>query len=109
MGRLVDLEKLNRLDWLISHAATGTPEELARQLDKSPRSVYELIAFLKEEMDAPIVYSKTRESYVYEYPTNFILDLNATIRSKKNYKKNTTAVWSQSGNVSLHRKGIFKK
>ena len=54
-------------------ASTGSPEDLAERLGMSRSSLFELIAFLKEEMRAPIIYSKNRQSYMYEYPPNFYL------------------------------------
>ena len=73
MRRLVDLVKLARLDNLIRHAATGSPEELAERLEMSRSSLFELISFMKEEMRAPIMYNRNRLSYVYEYVPKFYL------------------------------------
>lgn len=73
MKRLVDLAKLARLDDLIRRAATGTPEKLAEHLEMSRSSLFEMIAFLKEEMGAPIIYLKCRPSYVYSYIPKFYL------------------------------------
>ena len=73
MKRLIDLVKLDRLDNLIRRAATGCPEDLADRLGMSRSSLFELIAFLREEMKAPITYSKNRPSYVYEYTPKFYL------------------------------------
>jgi len=73
MKRLVDLIKLDRLDYLIRRAATGTPEELAKRLEMSRSSLFELITFLKEDMRAPIVYIRSRPSYVYSYTPQFYL------------------------------------
>ena len=73
MRHLVNLVKLSRLDYLIRHAATGIPKELAEQLDISQSSLFELIAFLKEEMNAPILYNKVRSSYMYLYTPKFYL------------------------------------
>ena len=73
MKKLIDLVKLNRLDQLIRRKVTGTPDELARRLEMSRSSLFEMIAFLKEEMKAPIVYISSRPSYVYEYTPRFFL------------------------------------
>ena len=48
MKRLIDLVKLDRLDHLIRRASTGTPEELAKRLEMSRSSLFELITYLKE-------------------------------------------------------------
>ncbi len=73
MRRLIDLVKLARLDNLIRRQATGNPEELAERLELSRSSLFEIIAFLKEEMGAPIRYNRYRPSYVYEYTPKFNL------------------------------------
>ena len=59
MKRLVDLIKLDRLDALVRRQATGSPEQLSGRLGMSRSSLFELIAFLRDEMQAPIRYSKS--------------------------------------------------
>lgn len=44
---------------------TGSPKQLASKLGITERSVYNYIAFMKKEMEAPIVYNYQRLSYVY--------------------------------------------
>ena len=73
MKKLVDLVKLDRLDGLIRRAATGSPEELAKRLGMSRSSLFEFIAYLKEEMRAPIIYNAARPSYMYSYTPKFYL------------------------------------
>ena len=73
MRRLVDLVKLARLDDLIRRKATGSPVELAERLDLSRSSLFEIIAFLKDEMRAPIIYDRNRPSYIYSYTPKFYL------------------------------------
>jgi len=71
--KLVNLVTIDRLDRLIRHKATGTPTELASRLEMSRSSLFELIAFLKDEMKAPITYIGSRPSYVYTYTPKFYL------------------------------------
>ena len=73
MKRLIDLVKLDRLDHLIRHAATGTPEELAERIEMSRSSLFELITYLREDMGAPIIYISSRPSYMYSYTPKFHL------------------------------------
>lgn len=73
MKRLVDLIKLDRLDALVRRQATGSPEQLSGRLGMSRSSLFELIAFLRDEMQAPIRYSKNLRSYIYEYVPKFYL------------------------------------
>jgi len=71
--RLLDLNNINRLDALIRRNATGNPEELAERLEMSRSSMFELIAYLKEELNAPIVYDHDKRSYVYTFTPKFHL------------------------------------
>jgi hypothetical protein len=71
--KFVDLITLDRLDNLIRMQATGTPIALAERLKMSRSSLFELISFLRDGMQAPIRYCKYRISYVYDYPPKFYL------------------------------------
>jgi predicted DNA-binding transcriptional regulator YafY len=73
MKKLIDLAILDRLDRLIRRKATGSPAELAKRLGVSRSTLFELIAYLKDEMRAPIIYVGGRQSYVYEYTPKFYL------------------------------------
>lgn len=74
MKRLIDLIKLDRLDHLIRGKATGSPKELAKRLGLSRSSLFELISFLRIEMDAPIRYDQYSCSYEYKYVPKFHLN-----------------------------------
>ncbi|NJM16611.1 MAG: HTH domain-containing protein [Bacteroidales bacterium] len=53
-----------RLDFLISHKSTGTPEQLARKLNTSKRHLFNYLSDMKE-LGKNISYSKSSQSYVY--------------------------------------------
>lgn len=55
-----------RLHELIITKQTGVPRRLAQKLEISERSVHYYIAFMKNEMKAPIVYDGKLETYLYE-------------------------------------------
>jgi len=55
-----------RLHELITIKATGTPKQLGQKLELSERSVHYYIAFMKNEMKAPVVYDSKQETYWYE-------------------------------------------
>lgn len=55
-----------RLHELIVTRQTGTPKQLALKLEISERSVHYYIAYMKNEMKAPIVYDYKNETYLYE-------------------------------------------
>jgi len=58
-------DKLERINKLIRLKATGTPKELAQQLNTTERTIYRIIKQLKE-MGCPIYYDTIRGSYCYE-------------------------------------------
>jgi len=62
---------LDRIDYLIQRHATGTPKQLAHKLNLSERMVYNYILVLKTEFNAPIVYSRTLQSYMYTEQVTF--------------------------------------
>ena len=74
MKKLIDLKKVCLLDKLIRTQATGNHEELAKKLGVSRSSMYELISYLREEMNAPIIFDTHQDRYVYAYPPRFHLD-----------------------------------
>jgi hypothetical protein len=87
MRRFVDLIKLKRLDQMIRSKATGAPDDFAKHLGMSRSSLYEMLAFLKEEMKAPIIYDGYKPSYVYQYTPRFHLGFERleTIEKTGNY------------------------
>jgi transcriptional antiterminator len=57
-----------RIHEMISMENTGKPCDLAELLKVSERTVYNYIAFMKEELNAPISYSPFKKSYYYNEP-----------------------------------------
>jgi len=62
----MDIRVFIRLHELIVTKRTGPPKELAQKLDISDRSLHYYIAFMKNEMKAPIVYDNKLSTYIYE-------------------------------------------
>lgn len=58
------LTKLEYLNQLIAKETTGSAKELARKLNVTERTVYNLLETIKE-FGTEITYSKDRQSYVY--------------------------------------------
>lgn len=54
-----------RIDSLISRGNTGSPKQLGERLGLSERAAFKYLKFMKEELDAPIEYSKSSCSYKY--------------------------------------------
>lgn len=57
-------ERIAKFDYLVSHNMTGTPGELATQLNLSKRQLYNFLNELKE-MNVPVKYSKEKQCYHY--------------------------------------------
>lgn len=56
--------RLETLDYLIFSRSTGTPDQLARRLSISKRSLYEFLALMKD-LGAPIAYNRALRTYYY--------------------------------------------
>jgi len=67
------LDILSRIDFFISHRATGTPQQFASKMGMSKRMLYHYLKFLKEDFKAPINYSRSQSTYHYQTPVK--LDL----------------------------------
>lgn len=61
----MDIQTIIRIDQLIRKKATGSPSELGLKLGMSERAAYKYLKFMKEEMNAPIEYSKMKSTYNY--------------------------------------------
>jgi len=66
------IKRLERLDYLCRSRSTGTPAELARKLSLSKSQVYQVIKSMKQDLGAPIYYSRTHQSYIYNGNKRFI-------------------------------------
>ena len=62
----MDIRVFIRLHELIKAKQTGAPKELAQKLEISERSVNYYMAFMRNELNAPIVYDRKLETYLYE-------------------------------------------
>lgn len=68
--------RLETLDNLIRTRSTGTPENLAKRLSISVRSLYHFLDVMRD-LGAPICYNKASQSYYYKESGSF------SIRFKK--------------------------
>ena len=59
--------------------SSGTPKELALKLNVSERTIYSYIYFMKRELNAPIIYSRLKGTYLYDTKCN----INFTHNKKK--------------------------
>jgi hypothetical protein len=72
MTREEKIEVLERIHHLIRRRGTGKPCELAKRLQLSERTIYNLISEMKL-MNAPIFYCNERNSYCYEFEVEFVI------------------------------------
>jgi len=61
----VDLILLKRMHESINTGSTGCPNYFASKMGVSRRLLLEILKLLKEEFNAPIEYSRSRETYYY--------------------------------------------
>jgi hypothetical protein len=69
-GNLEFLRKLSYIDFLISHKATGNIQNFTQKIEVSKSTLMEYLKTMREELGAPIVYSKSLNCYYYEYEWN---------------------------------------
>jgi Mn-dependent DtxR family transcriptional regulator len=72
------LGNIERVDGLIRRKQTGPPKRLAHKLGMSERSVYRLIARMRE-MELPIYYCRQTESYTYEQAVKIEFEIRVGI------------------------------
>lgn len=71
MSRLTkQIALIERIDQLIRLRATGTPKQLAGRLEISEATLFRIIDTMKE-LNAPVYYDFTAQSYLYEEETSF--------------------------------------
>jgi predicted DNA-binding transcriptional regulator YafY len=63
-------DRLQSIDRLIRKKGTGTPQQFARRLQISERSLFKYLELMKD-LDAPIKYSNKKQSYYYEEEGGF--------------------------------------
>jgi transcriptional antiterminator len=62
----MDIRVFIRLHELIQKKQTGNLKQLAQKLEISERSVNYYIAFMRNDLKAPIIYDRKLEMYLYE-------------------------------------------
>jgi transcriptional antiterminator len=62
----MDIIKIIQIDEVIKGGRSGTPKQLSEKLQISERMLYYIINFMKEELEAPIKYSRVKQRYYYE-------------------------------------------
>jgi hypothetical protein len=77
------LNRIQRLDALIRRKSTGSPKELAQKLGISERWLYIFLDELKQELDCPIRYDRSRRSYVYKEPGSILLNFQRELSDKE--------------------------
>lgn len=65
----IDLKKVLRMDFMIQHRCTGTPEEFAKKLELSRSSFFEYLAYFRYELGIEILYDRYQGTYHYDGDT----------------------------------------
>ena len=76
----VDIRTIIKIDDLIKREASGNPMKLAQRLGISERAAYKYLKFMKEELKAPIEFSKSAGSYKYNRVGEFCFKWKNNIR-----------------------------
>lgn len=66
MRKLINIEKLLRMDNLIRRKSSGLPEKFASRLGISRSTLFEYLLYLKEEFMATIHYNRYTQNYEYK-------------------------------------------
>lgn len=70
MDFLTQLKRIERINQLVKTKPTGSPAQLAHQLELSERRVYQLINLIKT-LGGPIYFDKEYNSYCYSDNIDF--------------------------------------
>jgi hypothetical protein len=66
--------RIIRLHDFIQLEKTGNPKALGFKLGISTRKLYQYIAFMKQELNVPIVYERQKQSYKYSAKCSLCFD-----------------------------------
>jgi hypothetical protein len=61
----MNIIKIQQLIELIEKGETGKPKQIAIQLGVTERQLYKYLDILKSEFNAPIKYSRSKETYFF--------------------------------------------
>ncbi len=61
----MNIQKMKHFIYLVQKERTGNPLEAARKLEVSERMIYNYVAILKKEFNAPIDYNRIKKSYCF--------------------------------------------
>lgn len=66
----MDIRLIIKIHENIELAATGNPKQFSCKLNVSERTLYNYLAFMKNELKAPIVFDEVKQSYLYNEKCN---------------------------------------
>ena len=62
----MDIRKIKKIDQLICKKHTGGPKQLALKIECSERMIFKYLKYMREELDAPIEFSRDQSTYCYK-------------------------------------------
>jgi len=72
----LNIRVIIRIHDLICLEQTGKPSQFAEKIGISKRTLYEYLSFMKNELNAPIVFNREKESYEYYMECGFCFVLS---------------------------------
>jgi len=101
----VNILLLKRIHEGILTGATGSPVNFAKKLDISRSQLLKMMKFFREELDAPIDYSRPKSSYYYTEDCDFYFGI---VRSRKDtLRQDIIDAISKAANDVINRTIIF--
>ncbi len=97
------IDMLNHLHFLIKAEKTGRPQKLSERLGISRATLYNIIDELKI-MDAPIKYSRYRETFYYSSPYEFRASYTIETVEKQSELKKITGGFNIFSSVHFFRR-----
>lgn len=77
------VHRVEQMHHLIKNKATGTPEQFARKVGLSRRSLFLWIEQLRDDFHFPIAYDPGRKSYFYTSEGEFVFGFTAKAQSMR--------------------------
>ena len=70
------IKKLRKFIHLVKRMQTGKPADVAERLGVSERMIYNYTKFIREELNAPIVWNNFKQSYLFSESGDLIWTYN---------------------------------
>lgn len=72
MRKLINIERLLRIDRFIRRKGSGPPNEFAKRIGISKTTLFEYLSYLRDDLMAIIHYNRYSKNYEYEKEPEFL-------------------------------------